>query len=166
MASRCKYLVLPTICLVLTGMVMIIVSGLVNTGLLMGLSHSLVNKTYNTSQTIECDPLNILCETSNRMISFYNGNEFGFLFGWAMVLVVIELVKFLVILSLAYGLYRLYLRQYLMDLVALFPSVKSKDKENEDNNDTLSSDDIEIGSPRKSDENHINFEDTTEEETI
>lgn len=152
--SRFKYVVLPTIGLILLGIIVVTLSGLVNTGILMSLSHSLVNKTYNTTQQINCDPLNILCETSNQMISFYNGNEFSFLFGWAMALVLIEMIKFIIIIAITYGLYTLFLRQYVIDLVNLFPSVNKND------GDYLSSDSEVTGDPR------ITFEDTTEEGSI
>lgn len=154
--SQFKYVVLPTIGLILLGTIVVTLSGLINTGLLMGLSHSLVNKTYNTTRQIECDPLNILCETSNQMISFYNGNEFSFLFGWAMALVFIEMVKFIIIIAITYGLYTLFLRQYVVDLVNLFPSIKKGD-------DDLSSDSDTPGGGK---DDHITFEDTTDEGSL
>lgn len=171
-----KNVVLPTIGLFFLAICFLVTSGLINTAILMSLSHTITTRSSNIStllnQTFVCenDPTSIICGATNQLIAFYyeSGNfSFAFFFGWAIALVTIEVVKFLIVISFFYGLYRIYLKTYLEDLVLLYTSssLPIKEPENEynmkqDNSDTEIDID-EMQHPRN--KSNINFDDTTDD---
>lgn len=181
-SATCLNVIGPMIGLSLCGVLFIIVSGLLNTGILMSLAHTINSHHGNISSlnlTIVCDdPSNVLCEMSSKLVSFYYDSgefSFTFFFGWAIALVVIEMVKLVIIVSLAYGVYCIYLRQRYSDLVALFPKVASLQgepteydeeeidihMENELSSSSSSAQQQQQQQPRR--RSSINFDDTTDE---
>ena len=152
--SRCRIFILPVIGLLLAAISFIIISGLINTSVLMSLARSMTIHPSNATSSYD------------QILEFYKSRDITFFIGWAIALIILELIKLFIILLIAYALYILYLEERLMHLVSLFPSVTGDTKHEDDDDEieletshyTNNNQDI---SPRGSD---LNFDDTTEEE--
>ena len=144
----------------------------------MSLAHTITSHRSNITSlnlTIVCeDPSNVLCGISSQLVSFYYDSgefSFTFFFGWAIALVIVEMVKLVIVISLAYGIYCVYLRQHLNDMVALFPKVSSlqgeRNEYDEEEIDIHMSNELSSSSTQQHTvpqrKSSINFDDTTEE---
>lgn len=158
MTPSCRYTILPTIVVFIAAAALLCLSTLVNTGILVGLTHTLVNCSYNVSLSLCNDTENILCHTSGRLVTLYQENEAPSLIKWAVLLVAIETLKFLLLIGLSYALYRIYLHQLITDLMALYTTKTP----------TTTLDSLPPVRPHsdESDQSSINFDTTTEEDSL